>query len=205
MGDRQHALGQFLRNAVAGERPSVTVEVNPDLDTINLRGDPNDTKFVNKTNKVLRQDLPLAANHFSTGLSTVYWLGPDEWLIVTPAGERPTLPTLLDDALQGMHASLNVLTGGQVAMRISGDNAVALLAKGCTLDLHPQTFLAGQCAQTGLAKAGILLSKVDNKIDNSPTFDLIVRRSFAEYLALWLERAGMEFGIQFTYQQGRGT
>jgi sarcosine oxidase subunit gamma len=99
-----------------------------------------------------------------------------------------------------MHASMNVVTGGQVAMRIGGDNAVALLAKGCTLDLHPKTFLAGQCAQTGLAKAGILLSKVDY----TPTFDVIVRRSFAEYLAKWLQRAGAEFGIQFTDSDGQG-
>jgi sarcosine oxidase subunit gamma len=197
---RQHALGQFLRTAVAGEKPSVTVEVNPALDYINLRGDPSDRKFLGAVNKVLREDLPLASNTFKSGLSTAYWLGPDEWLIVTPAGDRPTLPTLLDDALQGMHASMNVVTGGQVAMRIGGDNAVALLAKGCTLDLHPKTFLAGQCAQTGLAKAGILLSKVDY----TPTFDVIVRRSFAEYLAKWLQRAGAEFGIQFTDSDGQG-
>lgn len=199
MSDRQHALGQFLRDTVAGEKSSVTVEINPDLDYINLRGDPSDRKFLSAVSKVLRDELPLAANHFSTGLSTVYWLGPDEWLIVTLAGDRPTLPTLLDDALQGMHASMNVVTGGQVAMRISGDNAVELLAKGCTLDLHPKTFLPGQCAQTGLGKAGILLSKVDD----TPTFDVIVRRSFAEYLAIWLQRAGSEFGIQFSDSQGR--
>ena len=191
---RQHALGQFLRDAVAGEEFSVTVEVNSKLDYINLRGDPADKKFVRAANKVLRHDLPLEPNTTSTGLSTVYWLGPDEWLIVSPAGERPTLPTLLDDALDGTHASLNVVTGGQVAMRISGDNAAALLAKGCTLDLHPKVFLAGQCAQTGLAKAGILLSKADN----TPAFDVIVRRSFAEYLALWLQNSGAEYGIQFT-------
>jgi sarcosine oxidase subunit gamma len=162
MVDRQHALGQFLRNAVAGEKSSVTVSINPGLDYINLRGDPSDRKFLSAVNKVLREDLPLASNTFSSGLSTAYWLGPDEWLIVTPAGDRPTLPTLLDDALQGLHASMNVVTGGQVAMRITGEHAVALLAKGCTLDLHPKVFLAGQCAQTGLAKAGVLISRVDD-------------------------------------------
>lgn len=193
MSDRQHALDQFLRDTVAGEKSSVTVEVNPHLDYINLRGDANDRKFVSAANKILRQDLPCEPNKTSSGLSTIYWLGPDEWLIVTPAGERPTLPTLLDDALEGMHAALNVFSGGQVAMRISGDNAAALLAKGCTLDLHRKAFLAGQCAQTGLAKASILIGKVDD----APTFDVFVRRSFAEYLALWLQHAGAEYGIRF--------
>ena len=200
MSERQHALESFLSGAVSGDKSSVVIEINPHLDYINLRGDPTDKKFLSKASEILRQDLPLATNTTSAGLSMIYWLGPDEWLIVTPAEVRPTLPTLLDDALHGMHVSMNVLTGGQVAMRISGEHAAALLAKGCTLDLHPKTFSAGQCAQTGLAKAGILLSKVDD----IPTFDVIVRRSFAEYLAVWLEHAGTEFGIQFTYSQGHG-
>lgn len=194
MSDRQHALDCFFRNVPAEEKSSVTVEVNPHQDIINLRGDPVDKAFVSAANKILRQDLPLGPNTVSNGISTVYWLGPDEWLIVTPGGERPTLPILLNDALHGMHASLNDLTGGQVAMRITGDNAAALLAKGCTLDLHPTTFSTGQCAQTGLAKASILISR----IDDAPTFDIFVRRSFAEYLALWLQHAGAEYGIRFT-------
>ena len=193
MSDGQHALDQFLRNVTAGEESSVTVEVHPNLEYINLRGDAADTEFVSATNKILRQEIPLEANTISTGISTIYWLGPDEWLIVTPGGERPTLQTLLDDALSGMHASLNVVTGGQVAMRISGDNATAVLAKGCTLDLHPKTFHPGQCAQTGLAKASILIGKVDD----DPTFDIFIRRSFAEYLALWLQHAGAGYGIRF--------
>jgi sarcosine oxidase subunit gamma len=193
MSDRRHALDRFLRGAAVAERSSVTVEVIPNLDYINLRGDPADNSFVSAVNKVLRQKIPLESNTFSTGVSTVYWLGPDEWLIVTPGGERPTMPALLGEALSGMHASLNVLSGGQVALRISGDSAAALLAKGCTLDLHPRSFATGQCAQTGLAKASILISK----FDDVPTFEVFVRRSFAEYLALWLQHAGAGYGIQF--------
>jgi sarcosine oxidase subunit gamma len=196
MSERQHALDAFLRDAVTGEKSSVIVEVNPGLDYINLRGNPTDRKFVSATNKVLRVDLPLQPNTFTAGLSTAYWLGPDEWLIASPAGERPTLRTLLDDALNGMHASLNVVSGGYVALRVSGMTAALLLSKGCTLDFHPRSFAAGQCAQSGLAKASVLISMIDDK----PTFDIIVRRSFAEYLALWLRRAGAEFGVSFVYR-----
>ncbi len=193
MSERQHALESFLSGAVSGDKSSVVIEINPHLDYINLRGDPTDKKFLSKASEILRQDLPLAPNTTSAGLSMIYWLGPDEWLIVTPAGVRPTLPILLDDALHGVHVSMNVLTGGLVAMRVSGENAGELLAKGCTLDLHPTKLAAGQCAQTGLAKASILIAR----IDDAPTFDVIVRRSFAEYLALWLQHAGGEYGIRF--------
>jgi len=68
-----------------------------------------------------------------------------------------------------------------------------VLAKGCTLDLHPRSFATGRCAQTGLAKASILISK----FDDVPTFEVFVRRSFAEYLALWLQHAGAGYGILF--------
>ena len=193
MSERQHALDAFLRDVVAGEKSSVIVEVNPGLDYVNLRGNPTDRKIVSAANKVLRVDLPLQPNTFNEGLSTVYWLGPDEWLIASPAGERPTLPALLDDALNGTHASLNVVSSGFVALRVSGMNAAALLSKGCTLDFHPRSFAAGQCRQSGLAKTSVIISMVDDK----PTFDVIVRRSFAEYLALWLLRAGAEFGLHF--------
>ncbi len=197
MSERQNALESFLGSAFAGDQSSVVVEINSRLDYINLRGDPTDKKFVSKANEILRQELPLAPNTTSASLSMIYWLGPDEWLIVTPAEVRPTLLTLLDDALRGMHASMNEWTGGQVAMRVSGENAAALIAKGCTLDLHPMNFAAGQCAQTGLAKAGVLIAR----IDDAPTFDVIVRRSFAEYLALWLQHAGAEYGIRFADNQ----
>jgi len=193
MSEQQHALDTFLRNAAAAERSTVTVGVMSGHDTINLRGDASDTRFVDAVNKVLRQDLPLESNTVSNGMSTVYWLGPDEWLIVSSGGERPTLPTLLEDALGGMHASLNVVSGGYVGMHLSGSNAVDVLAKGCTLDLHKRAFKDGQCAQTGLAKASILLSK----FGDAPAFNIFVRRSFAEYVALWLQRAGAEYGIRF--------
>lgn len=193
MSERGHALDAFLRDAAATERSTVTVKVMPGHDMLNLRGDASDTRFAAAVHTVLRQDLPLEPNTVSAGMSTVYWLGPDEWLIVSPGGERPTLPTLLEEALNGMSASLNVVTGGYVGMHLSGGNAADVLAKGCTLDLHQSVFQNGQCAQTGLARASILLARTDD----APSFDIYVRRSFAEYLALWLQNAGTEYGIRF--------
>jgi sarcosine oxidase subunit gamma len=75
-----------------------------------------------------------------------------------------------------------------------GAAARRLLTKGCTLDLHPGVFGPGQCAQTGLAKAGVLIRPLP---DNSG-YDLIVRRSFADYLWQWLLRAGREYRIEVT-------
>ena len=78
--------------------------------------------------KVLREDLPLEANTWTSGMSATYWLGPDEWLIVSPDGERPNLPMLLDDAIDGMHATMNDVGAGYVCLQISGASAATCSA-----------------------------------------------------------------------------
>ena len=75
-------------------------------------------------------------------------------------------------------------------INLSGENARDALAKGCTLDLHPRVFTQGQCAQTLIAGANATI----HCVDAAPSLDIIVRRSFAEYLALWLHDAAQEYG-----------
>ena len=76
-------------------------------------------------------------------------------------------------------------------MQLSGSGARDVLCKGCTLDFRPRTLKVGSCAQSALAKANVLIGLLDKR----PTFELIVRRSFAEYLALWLRHAAREYSV----------
>ena len=121
----------------------------------------------------------------STPSCTIYWLGPDEWLLATELGREEDLAAQLGRNLAGQSHSLVDVTGGQLLMRLTGNRARDVLAKGCTLDLHPRVFKAGQCAQTTLAKTSMLIALADD----APTFDIIVRRSFAEYAARWLRHS----------------
>ena len=104
--------------------------------------------------------------------------------------------TALAEALAGAHAAVNVQSGGLLVLGVSGPAAPDLLAAGCPMDLDATSFGPGCCAQTGLAKASVLIAAVDSR----PSFDVIVRRSFAEYLALWLEHAGGELGVDFVLE-----
>ena len=163
----------------------------PNLDYINLRGRAGDPEFRDAVESALQQGLPVTPNTWTKGPPAVYWLAPDEWLIVAPAAAD--LFARLGAIAEQSFSTANWQSGAFAQMRLTGDAARDVLAKGCTLDLHPQSFLAGHCAQTLLAKAGVLLAFDDNR----PAWSLIVRRSFAEYLALWLAHAGKEFGIDF--------
>jgi sarcosine oxidase subunit gamma len=115
----------------------------------------------------------------------VLWLGPDEWLV---AGGSADLPERLRAALAGVHAAVVELSASRAVFELTGPAARDVLAKGCALDVHPRAFGPGQCAQTGLARAAVILEQVDA----APTFRIFVRRSFARYLATWLADAAAE-------------
>ena len=167
------------------------IAVRGDTACINLRGDPDDKDFMAAAEQALGQGLPLQANTASRGEHRVFWLGPDEWLVMTDVSAARALANRLGDAVAGMTAAANDVSGGNVTLELRGPACRDLLAKGFTLDLHESVFAVGDCAQSGLAKASVLLALTDAE----PVFLVVVRRSFSDYLCRWLHHAGQEFGI----------
>ncbi|MDX1654914.1 MAG: sarcosine oxidase subunit gamma family protein [Candidatus Competibacteraceae bacterium] len=158
---------------------------------VNLRGDPEDDVFLKAVAGVLGADLPVAPNTVAEGDGVVaYWLGPDEWLLATAPDGQGELERRLRGALEGQHTAVTDITGGQTVIVIQGSHGAELLAKATPLDIHPRVFGVGQCAQTRLAKAGGLIRPLEGG-----GFELVVRRSFADYLWLWLRDAAQEYGL----------
>ncbi len=185
---QQSPLVQIELGEPKGQAP--TIREVPFLGFLNLRGKSNNTGLQAATLKVLGCEPPVEANTMiESGDNRIYWLGPDEWLIVTPTGQQTQLATDLRAALKGVFSSVVDYSSGLTLLEISGDNAANLLASDCPLDLHPRVFKPGQCAQTRLAKAGMTIAPMrDGK-----GFEVIIRRSFADYLGLWLQDAAVAF------------
>lgn len=157
---------------------------------INLRGRADNTAFLAAVLKALGTEPPLQANTVKqAGDNRLFWLGPDEWLVITPAGQQTAVKESLLKALDGVFSSVVDNTSGLTMIEITGEHAADLLATDCPLDLHPRAFKPGQCAQTRLAKAGMTLAPKDD----GAGFDVIIRRSFADYLLLWLLEARKAF------------
>ncbi|MCP4471048.1 MAG: sarcosine oxidase subunit gamma [Gammaproteobacteria bacterium] len=185
---QQSPLVQIKLEEPRGAAPRI--EEKPFLGFVNLRGRADNTGFLAATLKVLGCEPPTVANTVvDSGDYRIYWLGPDEWLIVTPAGQQEELQNALQKALDGVFSSVVDNSSGLTLIHISGANAADLLATDCPLDLHPRQFKHGQCAQTRLARAGMTLSPL---ADDSG-FEVIIRRSFADYLLLWLRDAAIAF------------
>lgn len=198
---QESPLVGVLWNTAAGDTgsPGVTLTERPFLGYVNLRGDTGDTgdaPFLAAVEGVLGVALPQDPNTIAEGEDfTACWMGPDEWILILPPGAQTQCVTDLRDVLGEHHAAAVDTTGGYTLVNVAGDRRREFLAKGCTLDLHPRSFSPGQCAQTNLGKTGILLIPRGNPAD-AESFDVIVRRSFADYLGIWLQHSAHEYGLQ---------
>ncbi|ANS70399.1 sarcosine oxidase gamma subunit [Streptomyces lincolnensis] len=137
--------------------------------------------------------LPLQPNTaVRAGELTALWLGPDEWLLVSPPGGRRDLENRIREAVAGDDEPVSVtdVSAQRTTLLVSGPRARDLLAHGCSLDLHPRAFGAGRCAQTTLGRAHVVLVARD---EPRAGFWVLVRSSFAGYLTDWLLDAATEY------------
>jgi sarcosine oxidase, subunit gamma len=119
----------------------------------------------------------------------VIWLGPDEWLVVSELAALETQETDLRAAVTPDGGAAVDVSGQRVSLTLRGRYVHDVLAKGCTLDLHPSVFRPGSSAQTTLGLTGVVLLAGDDPDEVT----VLVRQSFANYLADWLVDAAEEF------------
>ncbi|MET1028910.1 MAG: sarcosine oxidase subunit gamma family protein [Dongiaceae bacterium] len=159
---------------------------------LNIRGDSNDPAFTGAVKSVTGVDLPSTANTVNrAGDSSLLWLGPNEWWLVTSPDRADELVPALRQAFQGQHTAVIDVSESRTAITLTGPKARDLLARGISLDLHPRVFGPGQCAQTSLSKCNVVLHQVDEK----PGYDIYVLKSFSDYLWQWLEKVAGDFGL----------
>ena len=158
----------------------------PFLAQLNLRVDPTDASALAAAAGVLGFGLPVEPNGVSgSGAVAALWLGPDEWLVVASPGKGEDLEQRLGRALGGSFRALVDVSASRTTLELCGPSARAALESGCPIDLHPRVFRAGQCAQTLVARASVILWQLTEE----PRYRLLVRPSFAAYVAAWLTDA----------------
>lgn len=102
----------------------------------------------------------------------------------------------MDDVLYRSHvldsrrAALGDLPPGVVVVPEPDIATTDLRVPACSIDLHPRSFPAGSCAQTTLGPAGVIILALD---DEGADYRILVRPSFAGYLADWIVEAAQEF------------
>ena len=191
-------MADTLRRSPLGHLTDVFTECSADrtrlrelpfLTQLNLQLDPHGAA-AERIAVALGTPLPTAPNTVAeAGELRVLWLGPEEWLVVGPDGAAASTTALIRNALGDGPASLVDVSANRTTLELSGPAARVVLEKGCSLDLHPRAFGPGHCAQTLLSKVNVVLHQTDPE----PGYRLLVRGSFAQYLADWLLDAMEEF------------
>lgn len=123
---------------------------------------------------------PVTPNTASGRSPQILWLSPEEWLLA--GGETARVRAALDLALRDHLHFVSDVTAGRVTFVISGDRARDLLARGCSLDLHPRVFPPDRCAQTLFAHIPGLIQRVDGLHG----FELTVDAVYQDHIATWM-------------------
>ena len=160
------------------------------LGHFNFRIQPDDELVLKEFKQSLGFDVPHEPNTFVVHNNILCaWLGPDEWLIVSPQHRSEEIRMTLGEVISEGYSTCVDQPSAQTIIRVEGRKAADLLSRGIALDLHPRVFKFGQCAQTVLARTAVTILKQEA---DEMTLDVIVRRSFADYLWRWLVDAGQE-------------
>ncbi|WP_420404717.1 sarcosine oxidase subunit gamma [Nisaea sp.] len=124
-----------------------------------------------------------------TGRPRILGTGTGRWIVVEP--ESRDLAGILRAALPESTAVTD-LSHARVCLRLSGREARTLLAKGCSIDLHPDAFRPETSRMTSLFHSAVL---IDCR-SAGPVYDIYVHRSYAVHLFEMLLDGALEFGCR---------
>ena len=107
--------------------------------------------------------------------------GPGSWLAHADAAPTDWAAGLRERL--GPLASVSDQSGGYVIFRLSGPGARTVLHRGATIDFHPAAVAPGAVATTVIAHIGVVI----RQIDDVPSYDIALFRSFAGSFRHWLD------------------
>jgi heterotetrameric sarcosine oxidase gamma subunit len=121
---------------------------------------------------------------------SLLWSGHDQWLALARDDSMPNLKAELQLAVAAT-ASLSDQSDARFALVLSGPLVRETLAKVTLIDFHPRTF---RPLQTVLTLFGHLNGQI-TQTDDTPSYEVMVFRGFAESLWRSAHMAGAEYGI----------
>lgn len=122
--------------------------------------------------------------------ASVIWFGPQEVLVTSTVRVGEELEAALRDVVTELGGAAVDVSAQRTTLRLTGARARDVLAKGCSLDLHPAAFGLGVTAQTMLGQAAVVLIAL---AEDGTDYRILVRSSFAGHLADWLLDASGEY------------
>jgi sarcosine oxidase subunit gamma len=154
-----------------------------------LRGSLQNESFVNGFAQVIGFALPSTLQSTEEGDASVRWIAPDEWLLLVPGAEAFGVEQRLRDVMSG-HFSIANVSGGQTVLSLAGKDAINVLKKSTIYDVRDSNFPVGKVVTSSFAKTQAVIRRTGVQ-----QWELVIRRSFSDYVWLWLQDASAEYGL----------
>lgn len=135
-------------------------------------------------------ELPVAPRWAQGHGMAFIWSGPGQWLVWQHPAPADGMEVTLAAPFAGL-AAIVEQSDARAILRVSGPRVRDALAKGLPIDLHPRAFQPGHTAITAAAHVSVQIWQLDDQ----PTYDLAVPRSFAANFWHWLESSAAEYGL----------
>ena len=160
----------------------VTIEELSLSGKINIRGKSSDKEFMKNIGSALNLVLPIEPNVriFNNNIS-IMWLGPNEWLVITPENEKDGIISLLNSNLNPQKTAITDVSFNRTILRLEGEKVFTLLSKFLVANLEKILKTNFSVAQSIFIKIPVLF--VRNNTDEEPTsLDLHLNRSHTKYV-----------------------
>ena len=160
----------------------VTIEELSLSGKINIRGKSSDKEFMKNIGSALNLVLPIEPNVriFNNNIS-IMWLGPNEWLVITPENEKDGIISLLKSNLNPQKTAITDVSFNRTILRLEGEKVYTLLSKFLVANLEKILKTNFSVTQTIFIKIPVLF--VRNNTDEEPTsLDLHLNRSHTKYV-----------------------
>lgn len=178
----------WLKDVGVATPPGVSVrEKTPQIATVIARGGGADLAARLKSS--FGVDLKSGSKVSSGNGLVLVATGPRAWLAFREGGGN--LVASLREGL-GDTAAVIEQSSGHAVLNIAGLKARATFEKGLGIDLHPRAFQPGDAASTSCAHLNVVIWQ----IDDTPSYEIAVPRSFAAAFCHWLTESAAEFGLK---------
>jgi len=126
----------------------------------------------------------------SDGALCLRWMAPDVWLLSCPVENAYAIEISLREKLGDASIAIVNVSGGFTVLELQGPHANDVLKKSTAYDTHPDNFAVGKVVNTVFAKAQVTMRCIGPE-----HVELVVRRSFADYVWHWIQVAAVEHGL----------
>jgi sarcosine oxidase subunit gamma len=133
-------------------------------------------------------ELPAAPLRRACGPIAFAWAGPGHWLAECEGEAGHRFEARLRSAL-GDLAAVSDQSDGRAILRLSGTRARDVLANGLPIDTHPSVMQPGSVVLSAIGHIAVHLWQ----LDDIPTYDCAVARSYAGDFLRWIEAASAEY------------